>query len=322
MKTAFRSKYGQPGVLSIKEVKVPTPKDNEVLIRVYATTVNRTDCGILQAKPFIIRFFTGLTKPRFPSTGTDYAGKIEAVGKNVSKFSIGDRVWGFNDNGVGTHAEYITIPEDSYILAIPGNINYQQAAASPEGAHYAYNMINKVKLKPGDHVLVNGATGAIGSAAVQLLKHFDINVTAVCNTKNIEMVRSFGADRIIDYTREDFTKDDQKYHFVFDAVGKSSFAKCKPLLYPGGIYISSDLGPGAQNIYLPLLTRFSNKRTIFPVPTDIKRSMILIKELLETNKFKPVIDKTYPLEKIAEAFQYVLSGEKTGNVVLTFGEEK
>lgn len=317
MKAALRSKYGLPNVLSIKEVEMPTPKDNEVLVRVYAATVNRTDCAILFAKPFIMRFFTGLFKPRSPGIGTDFAGKVEAIGKNVSKFKVGDRVWGFADTGKGTHAQYITRPENSPILTIPDDISYEVAAASAEGAHYAYNCIKKIKLKAGDNVLVNGATGAIGSAAVQLLKFYGANVTAVCNTKNIELVKSLGADRIIDYMNEDFTKDTQKYHFVLDMVGKSTFAKCKSLLHPGGVYISSDLGPGNQNIYLPLTTRFSSKRTIFPIPTDIKGSLALMKKLLETKQFKPVIDRRYTLEKIVEAFTYVVSGEKTGNVILT-----
>ncbi len=317
MLASIFSKYGPPEVLSIEEIEIPTPKDNEILAKVHAATVNRTDCGILLAKPFITRFFTGLFTPKSSITGTGFAGQIEAVGKNVSKFKVGDKVWGFVDNG--THAQYIAIPEDSPILTIPDKITYQLAAACAEGAHYAYNIINKVKLKTGDHVLVNGATGAIGSALVQFLKYFKANVTAVCNTKNIELVKSLGASKVIDYMKEDFTKDNQKYHYVFDAVGKSTFAKCKPLLYPRGIYISTDLGPGAQNIYLPLVTRlFSNKRTIFPIPTDIKGSLLFIKDLLEKNQFQPVMDKTYPLAKIVEAYTYVLSGQKTGNVVLTF----
>ncbi len=322
MKAAIRSKYGPPDVLSIKEVDVPTPKKKEILVRVYAATVNRTDCGILWAKPFIIRFFTGLFKPKLPGTGTDFAGKVEAVGKNVFKFKIGERVWGFRDNG-GSHAQYIAISEDEPVVTIPDGISYEQAAASAEGAHYAYNFINKIKIKAGDNVLVNGATGAIGSAAVQLLKYFGANVTAVCNTINLELVKSLGADKVIDYLNEDFTKDNQKYHYIFDAVGKSTFARCKPLLYPGGIYMSSDLGPGAQNIYLPLITRlWGNKRTIFPFPTNIKRSLLLIKNLLETKRFQPVIDRTYPLEKIAEAYSYVASGQKTGNVILSFEDNK
>lgn len=316
MKAALRSKYGPPEVLSIQELGIPTPKDNEVLVKVYAATVNRTDCGMLWAKPFIMRFFTGLFKPKYPGIGTDFAGKIEAVGKNVTTFKVGDRVWGFNDSGKGTHAQYITQRENGPVLTIPDNISYEVAAASAEGAHYAYNCIRKAKLKAGQNVLVNGATGAIGSACVQLLKYFGATVTAVCNTKNIELVKSLGADRIIDYEKEDFTKDNQKYHFIIDAVGKSTFAKCKPLLHPGGVYIPSDLGPGNQNIYLPLTTRFSSKKTIFPIPTNIKKSLALIKTLLESNQFKPVIDRRYPLEKIAEAFTYVDSGQKTGNVIL------
>lgn len=318
MKTAFRSKYGPPEVLSIREIETPIPKDNEVLIKVYAATVNRTDCAILRATPFIMRFFTGLFKPKWPGVGTDFAGIVEAVGKKVSTLKAGDKVWGFDDTGRGTHAQYITRKESSPILTMPDGIAYEEAAASAEGAHYAYNCIKKIKLTAGDNVMVYGATGAIGSAAVQLLKYFGANVTAVCNTKNVAIVKSLGADRIIDYEVEDFTKDSQQYHFILDAVGKSTFSKCKPLLRRGGVYISSDLGPGNQNIYLPLLTRFSNKRTIFPVPTDIKGSLELIKKLLVSKQFKPIIDRTYPLEKIVDAFNYVASGQKTGNVILDF----
>ncbi len=209
-----------------------------------------------------------------------------------------------------------------FAITIPKNITYEQAAASTEGAHYAYNFINKVKLKSGQRILVNGATGAIGSAAVQLLKYFDVNVTAVCGTKNIELVKSLGANRIIDYTKEDFTKEDQKYSFVFDAVGKSSFFKCRRLLQQGGVYISSDLGYMAQNVFLPLITpiikpMIGNKKTVFPIPTDIRRSILLIKKLIEQGKFKAVIDRKYPLEQIVEAYKYVEKGQKIGNVVIT-----
>jgi len=216
----------------------------------------------------------------------------------------------------------MTILEDKALTTIPSNITYEQAAASTEGAHYAYNFIKKVNLKSGQKFLVNGATGAIGSAAVQLLKYFGAYVTAVCNTKNIELVKSLGADKVIDYTKEDFTKDNQKYNFIFDAVGKSSFAKCKPLLQPGGVYISSDLGYMAQNVFLPLITpiikpMIGNKKTVFTIPTDIKGSILLIKKLIEQGKFKAVIDRRYPLEQIVEAYRYVEKGQKTGNVVIT-----
>ncbi|GAG19284.1 unnamed protein product, partial [marine sediment metagenome] len=241
MKAIVCTKYGPPEVLKLKEVEKPTPKSNEVLVKIYATTVNRTDCAMLRAEPFISRFVTGIFKPNKPILGTEFAGKIEAVGKNVTSYKIGDKVFGFDDSGSGSHAQYMTISEDKALTTIPRNITYEQAAASTEGAHYAYNFIKKVNLKSGQKVLVNGATGAIGSAAVQFLRYFGVNVTAVCNTKNIELVKSLGATKVIDYTKEDFTKEDQKYNFIFDTVGKSSFAKCKPLLKPGGVYISSDL---------------------------------------------------------------------------------
>ena len=321
MKAAVRTQYGPPELLRVKEVEIPVPKDDEVLVRVHAATVNRTDCGILWARPWIIRFFTGLRKPRLASTGTDFAGVVEAVGKKVTNFSVGNRVWGFADNGLGSHAQYITIQAEGNILTIPEGITFEQAAASPEGAHYAYNFINKIRVKSGDDVLVNGASGAIGSACVQLLRHFGANVTAVCNTPNLDLVRSLGADRVIDYLREDFTKENRQYDFVMDAVGKSTFGKCKPILRPGGIYQSSELGPGGQNIYLPLITKLrGGKRVIFPIPSDVKASLVLIRKLLETGEFRPVIDRTYPLEEIAEAYRYVDSGKKTGNVVLVMGD--
>jgi NADPH:quinone reductase-like Zn-dependent oxidoreductase len=321
MKAIVYTKYGPPDVLQLKEVEKPTPKDNEVLMKIHATTVNRTDCATIRAIPFFARFFTGLFKPKKQIPGTEFAGKIEEIGKNVTSFKIGDKVFGFDDQGSGSHAQYMTISEDK-VLTIPKNITYEQAAASTEGAHYAYNFINKVNIKSGHKVLVNGATGAIGSAAVQLLKYFDVNVTAVCNTKNIELVKSLGANKVIDYTKEDFTKDEEKYNFVFDAVGKSSFAKCKPLLQSGGIYISSDLGYMAQNVFLPLITpiikpMIGNKKTVFPIPTDTRGSILLIKKLIEEGKFNAVIDRKYPLEQIVEAYRYVEKGQKIGNVVIT-----
>jgi NADPH:quinone reductase-like Zn-dependent oxidoreductase len=318
MKAIVCTKYGPPDVLQLKEVEKPTPKDNEVLVRVNATTVNRTDSAMIRAKPFIMRFFTGLFKPNNQILGTEFAGKIEAVGKDVMSFKVGDKVFGLNDNGLSSHAQYMTILEDKALTIIPENITYEQAAASTEGAHYAFNFINKVTIKSGQKVLVNGASGAIGSAAVQLLKYFGANVDAVCNTKNIKLVRSLGADKVFDYTKEDFTKDDQKYDFVFDTVGKSSFAKCKPLLQPGGIYISSELGYMAQNIFFALVTPvIGNKKVRFPLPVDCKRSVLFIKKLIEEGKFKAVIDRKYPLEQIVEAYKYVETGQKTGNVVIT-----
>jgi NADPH:quinone reductase-like Zn-dependent oxidoreductase len=318
MKAATYSRYGPPSVLNIQEVLRPIPIDNEVLVRVQATTVNRTDCAMLRAKPFIIRFFTGLRRPRNPVPGTAFAGEVVAIGKDVTTYRAGDRVFGFNDRGLSTYAQYLTLPETEAFTTIPEGTSYEQAAASSEGAHYAYNFINKLPIEPGQQVLVYGATGAIGSAAVQLLRYFGARVVAVCDTKNLGLVQSLGAERVIDYTAVDFTRDTQKYHYVFDAVGKSTFARCKPLLLPGGVYLSSELGYLAQNIFLALTTPLAGgKRVIFPIPSDCRRSVLLVKELMEQGHFKAVVDRTYPLEQIAEAFAYVETGQKVGNVVVT-----
>ncbi|MDB5013455.1 MAG: alcohol dehydrogenase zinc-binding protein [Daejeonella sp.] len=321
-RAAVSEAYGSPSVLQIKNVEKPIPKDNEVLIRVYATTVNRTDCAMLSAKPFIMRFFTGLLKPNNPIQGTDFAGKVEAVGISVTLLKVGDKVFGLDDSGLSSHAEYMTICEKKALALMPNNFTYAEAAACLEGAHYAYNFINKVNLKAGQKILVNGATGAIGSALVQLLRFYGANITAVCNTKNLELVKSLGADQVVDYTKEDFTKRDDKYSFVFDAVGKSSFSKCKPLLEKRGIYISSELGYMVQNPFLALITPIlGGKKVIFPIPVKVLTSVQLVKRLMEEGKFKAVIDRQYILEDIAAAYVYVGKGEKTGNVVITIGDE-
>jgi len=323
MKAIIYKKYGPPDVLELKEIEKPIPQDNEVLIKVLAATVNRTDTATIRAKPFFARFFTGLFKPKKQIPGTEFAGEIIAVGKNAASFKPGDKVFGFDDTGSGPQAEYLAISEDKALATMPENITYEQAAASSEGAHYAYNFINKVDLKAGDKVLVNGATGAIGSAAVQLLKYFGANITGVCAAKNIGLVKSLGADKVIDYTKEDFTqRQNNAFDFVFDAVGKSSFFKCKKILKPGGVYISSDLGSMAQNVFLPLITPLikpliAGKKTIFPIPTDAKASVLLVKKLIEQGKFKAVIDRKYPLEQIVQAYKYVETGQKIGNVVIT-----
>lgn len=318
MKAITRTTYGGPEVLQLKEIPKPIPKENELLIRVHATTINRTDCGILTGKPYIIRAFTGLTKPRDLIPGTDFAGQVESVGKNVKSFKLGDRVWGLHDEGLASQAEYMTIRADKAVTRIPEKVSYEEAVVCAEGAHYAYNFLNKFKIDNNSKVFVNGATGAIGSAAVQLLKYYGATVTAVGNTKNIELIKSLGADKVYDYQKEDFTQDTERYHFVLDAVGKSTFSKCKHLLLPKGIYVSSELGPNAQNLYLPLITKLKGgKRVVFPLPINCKRSIIFLTELLETGKFKGVVDKVYQPEQIMEAYNYVLSGQKTGNVILS-----
>ncbi len=317
MRAIIYTKYGPPDVLQVKEVDKPKANAKEVLVKVFATTVNRTDCADLRAKPFIMRFVTGLLKPKKIIQGTDFAGEIVDIGNEVRKFKVGDKVFGFDDMVLSSHAQYMTLSEDKAIEIMPGNVTYEQAAASIEGAHYAYNIINKVDIKSGQRILVNGATGAIGSAVVQLLKYYGAHITAVCNGEYSELVKSIGADKIIDYTKEDFTKSEEKYVYIFDAVGKSTFSNCKPLLESGGVYISSELGTMAQNIFYALFTPFfGKKKVIFPFPTDLLRSVRLIKKLSEEGNFKAVIDRKYPLDEIAEAYSYVEKGEKIGNVVI------
>lgn len=321
MKAVLWTKYGPPKLLRIIEIDKPTPGDNELLIKIHATTVNRTDCATIRAKPFFMRLVTGLFKPKKHIPGSEFSGEVKAVGKNITSFKTGDKVFGFDDEGAMSHARYMTITENR-VVTMPDNISYEQAAASSEGAHYAYNFLNKVDLQKGQSVLVNGATGAIGSAAVQLLKYFGVNVTAVCAANNIELVKSLGAARVIDYTSQDFTEDEQQYHFVFDTVGKSSFFKCRRLLKPGGVYISSDLGFLAQNMYLPFITPLikfllSGKKTVFPYPSNIKRTLLFVKMLIERGEFNAVIDRQYNLDQIVDAYQYVETGHKTGNVVIT-----
>ena len=322
MKAIVYTKYGPPEVLQLKEVPKPTPKDDEVLIRMHATTVNRTDCAFLRAKPSFVRLVSGLFRPKRTILGDEFAGEIEAVGRDVKSFMNGDRVFGFSGVSFGAHAEYMTMPEQGMLTAIPVNMTYEEAAPSTEGAHYALNDIRKADVRSGQRVLINGATGAIGSAAVQLAKYRGAEVTAVCDTKNVELVRSLGADKVIDYTEEDFTKSDGDYDLVFDAVGKSSFGACKRLLKPGGIYCSAELGFLYQNLFLALWTSiFGSRKVIFPIPKDTKEDMLFFKELIEARKFRPVIDRRYPLEQIVEAYRYVEKGQKTGNVVITFGHD-
>lgn len=318
MKAVVHTKYGPPEVLQIKEVEKPVPKDKEVLIKVHATTVNRTDCGFRSAEYFISRFFSGLLKPKNQILGNEFAGVIEEIGEGVSLFKIGDRVFGYNDTKFGAQAEYMTMGENEAIVTIPDNLSFEEAAPITEGAHYALHDIRAAKVKSGQNVMVYGATGAIGSAAVQLLKYFGANVTAVCNTQNVELVKSLGADEVIEYQTQDFTKTDTRFDLVFDAVGKSSFGKCKMLLKEKGIYISTELGKNGENIFYALITPlFGGKKVLFPLPTISKEDVFFLKGLVEAGKFKPVIDRKYSMEQIVEAAKYVETGQKAGNVVIT-----
>jgi NADPH:quinone reductase-like Zn-dependent oxidoreductase len=318
MKAAVRTRYGPPQVVRIADIDKPSAKGHEVLVKVHVTTVNRTDCGFRAAKPFIVRFFSGLIRPRVTVLGTEFAGVVEAVGRGVTSFEVGDRVFGYNEGRFGAHAEYLSIPEDGPLATIPANVTYEEAAPSTEGSHYALACITKARIASGQHVLVNGATGAIGSAAVQILKSLGAVVTAVCDTEHVELVRGLGADRVIDYTAEDFTKDEQTYDVVFDAVGKSSFGRCKRLLKPRGFYLSTDLGPLSQNPILALITPlFGGKKAMMPIPPKYDQELVRhFKEMIESGAFRPVIDRRYPLDRIVEAYRYVETGQKIGNVVI------
>ncbi len=318
MKTTFRKCYGGPDSLEVREVPIPQPERAEVLVKVKATTVNRTDQGVLLGKPFVFRFFVGFPKPRLSATGTDFSGVVVNKGSSVTDFEIGDAVYGFMDHGLGTHAEYACIAVDEPVFRKPENVSHETAAASLEGAHYAYFFLEGVPLKLGDEVLVNGATGAIGNAAVQLLLHRGAKVTFTYPTDSYEKVKHLPAERMVDYLKEDFTSQTDRFDFILDAVGKSSFGACKHLLKPGGAYLSSELGQGGENIPLSIIGLFKNgKRVVFPFPGSPKHSIPEVKKLIERGEYVPLIDRVYTLDEVGEAFGYMLSGQKRGNVILT-----
>lgn len=317
MKAIVYSQYGPPEVAKLLEVEKPEPKENEILIKVYYTTVNRTDSGFRSAEYFISRFWSGLLKPKLKILGNEFSGEVVGIGAAVKFFKIGDKVFGYNDKTFGAHAEFIVVPETSAVSTLPANLNFEMAAALTEGAHYALADIRAAGITSGQSVLVNGATGAIGSAAVQLIKNIGADVVAVCHGKHLELIKSLGADVVIDYTKEDFTKLNRKFDVVFDAVGKSNFGKCKAILKDNGIYMSTELGPLWEN---PLRGMFApwikGKKIIFPLPTISKQDVEYLKALAETGKFKPLIDRVFDMEQIVEAYTYVETGMKTGNVLL------
>ncbi len=322
MKTIIYENYGPPEVLKLIETPKPIPKDNELLIKVFFSTVNRTDCGFLRANPVIVRLFSGLFSPRNKTLGNEFSGRVEAVGEKVTLFKPGDKVFGYNDDTFGAHAEYITISENKWVALMPENLTYKEAAAITEGSHYALSDIRAANIQNGQKVLIYGTTGAIGSAALQIIKHIGAEVTAVCDTRNIELVKSLGADEIIDYTKQDFTKLNKTFDLVFDAVGKSSFLKCRRILKNKGIYVSTDLGYMSQNVIFALLTPiFRGKRVLFPIPRINKEIITYLKNLVVSGKFKPIIDRVYTLEQIIDAFTYVESGQKVGNVIINIGNE-
>jgi NADPH:quinone reductase-like Zn-dependent oxidoreductase len=317
MKAAVYYKYGKPEVVSVGEVPAPKCGNNEILIQVKYASVNRTDAGFRSAEYVISRLFSGLFKPYNPVLGCEFSGVVTQIGAEVTNFNVGDRVYGFDDAKFGGHAEFKVMKENDAVCVIPENVDFETAAATSEGSHYALCNIRAANVQKGQKVLVYGATGAIGSAAVQLLKHFGATVTAVCRKEHLELVKSLGADVVLDYQTQDYTKTNERYHFVFDAVGKSSFGQSKLVLLDGGIYISTELGKNGENVYKAISTKFiGKKRLMFPLPITKKEDIKFLGDLVSAGTFKPLIDRVYALNDIVEAYTYVDSGQKVGNVLL------
>lgn len=312
MRAVVHDRYGPPDVLRVEEVERPVPKVDEVLIRVHATTVTRTDCHMRKASPFIWRFMLGLTRPKRRILGVEFAGVVEAVGAAVSVFEVGDRVFGLRN---GAHAEYVCVREAGLIARMPAGMTFDEAAAVCDGMSQAVGHLREGGVGTGTRLLVYGASGSCGTAAVQLAKELGAHVTAVCNTKNVALVRSLGADEVIDYLQEDFTKMDQTYDVILDAVGKHSFFRSRRSLVPGGLYVATDR---LYNFPLALVTsRLGGRKVVFTVSGHERDDILLLKELIEAGRYRAVIDRTYSLGDVVEATEYVESWQKTGNVVLT-----
>lgn len=317
MRAVLYSEYGPPGVLRLGEVDAPVPAADEVLIRVHASTVNRTDVGFRRANYFVSRFITGLFRPKREVWGSEFAGEVVAIGANVQSFTVGDDVIGFDDVHGTAHAEYTTMPVHRPIVEMPAGFSYEEMAPVGEGATYALTNIKAAGVTSGRNVLVNGASGAIGSAAVQICKHLGAEVVAVCGTKNVELMKELGADRVIDYQTEEFTQTDEKFDLVFDAVGKSSYGACRRLLKPTGKYCTTELSPGVPAPLLAIwFAILGSRRVIFPIPQITKANLEYLKDLVEAGAYQPVIDRVYELDEIVEAAEYVETGQKTGNVVI------
>jgi NADPH:quinone reductase-like Zn-dependent oxidoreductase len=326
MKAILHTKYGPPDELQLKEVEKPVPKENEVLVKIHATTVTTSDCnirnGTFTPTLFVIpmKLQLGINTPKINILGSDLAGEIEAVGADVKRFKKGDQVFGNLGTVLGAHAEYICMPEDGVLTIKPANLTYEEAAAIPNMANTAlYFIRDQGNLQAGQKVLINGASGGIGTFAVQLAKYYGAEVTGVCSTTNIELVKSQGADKVIDYTKEDFTQSNQRYDVIFDVVGKTSFSRCKSLLKEGGIYLAT-LPTLALILQMIITSIGGSKKAKNGDAVEHIDNLTFLKELVEAGKLKPVIDRTYPLEETAEAFRYVEQGHKKGNVVINVVE--
>jgi NADPH:quinone reductase-like Zn-dependent oxidoreductase len=327
VKAIVHTQYGPPDELQLKEVEKPVPKDNEVLIKIHATTVTTTDCNMRNLtfvpKAFLLpmRVQFGLLKPNNNRTGFDLAGDVEAAGRDVTRFKKGDQVFGTTEPASGAHAEYICLPEDAVLTTKPANMTYEQAATIPVIGNTALHFIRDMgSIQAGQRVLINGASGGIGTFAVQIAKYYGAQVTGVCSTRNVEWVKSLGADQVIDYTKEDFTKTGQTYDVIFDAVGKSSFSRCRSSLKEEGLYlVTVPKLTVLLQMALPSMTG-SKKVKMEGAPAKLE-NLVFLKELIEAGKLRTVIDRHYPLEQTAEAFRYVEKGHKKGHVVITVAHE-
>ncbi len=321
MKAAIYIKYGPPEVIQIKEVEKPIPKDNEVLIKVYATTVSTVDSIFRKGKNFFARMATGILRPKSNILGTEFAGEVESAGKDIQQFTPGDKVFGDSSITSSTHAEYLCLRGDEPLAIVPDAMSYAQAASVPYAALTALPFLrDNGKIKSGQKVLILGASGSVGTFAVQLAKYYGAEVTGVCSTANVELVKSIGADQVIDYTKQDFTQSGETYDIIFDTVGKSSFSRCKSSLKKPGIYLTTFIGFGI--LFKMLFTSKSKKKAIIAFTglrpaAERAADLHFIREIIEAGKLKPVIDRQYPLEQITEAYQYVDKGHKKGSVVIT-----
>ena len=317
MKAIVYTKYGSPEVLTLKDIEKPTPKDNEILVKVKATAVNSGDWRLRKADPYAVRLFFGLIKPKINILGGVLSGEIEAVGKDVKRFKVGDQVFGSSalSSGFGAYAAYKCLSEDAVLALKPMNITHTEAAVIPFGAITALHFIKKAGIMPGQKVLIYGASGAVGSAAVQLAKHFGAHVTGVCSTVNMDLVKSLGADKVIDYTKEDFTKNEERYDVIFETVNKASFSHVLQSLTKKGILILS--AAGMSEMIRGVWTSMTHSQKVLTgVNSESAEDMVFLKELIEAGKLKPVIDRTYSLEQMAEAHAYVEKGHKRGNVAI------
>jgi NADPH:quinone reductase-like Zn-dependent oxidoreductase len=320
MKAAVYHEYGPPDVVRVEEVRTPVPREGEILVRNHAATVGAADSAARKGAPFFARFFFGLRRPKFPVLGSEFAGEVAAIGPGVTRFAVGDQIFGVTGPQFGAHANYVRLSENEAVAAKPTDLSYADAAALADATALSF-LRDKAKLQSGQTILINGASGSVGSAAVQLAKHYGAIVTAVCSGANADLVRQLGADKVVDYTTEDFTRAGQTYDVIFDAAGKSSFARCRPVLSRGGIYLTTV--PSLAILVQTLWTaRFGDKRAAISFtglrPAGEKsRDLLFIRDLVAAGQLLPVVDSTFPLAQIADAYRRVDPGHKRGNVVIT-----